>query len=307
VPVACTFVGLFALNEPQYALSFPEVLSLTNPFPATVHGTPWRVLHIAGSHLVPIDPGLSAMDLWAIGAVATLEPVTPALFGLEGANAYLPAVSARALDLREDERAWALERAGLFSVRYLSVAQENEAEVEASKKQVIETLPTFGYFLFEDQTALPRAYMARPVCVAGPADSLAAVKAGSFSRGLEAVVECDRPFAPTSGESGEVISVASQPERVVLKVHARVSAVVVLNDAFYSGWEARVDGTRAPILVANHVVRAVAVEPGTHEVVFAYRTPGLIVASLISLVFLLGGIVRMWPIRKRTESRHGTG
>ncbi len=308
VPVACTFVGLFALNEPQYVLSFPEVLSLSNPFPATVHGTPWRVLHVAGSHLVPIDTGLSAMDLWAIGAVATLEPVTPALFGLEGANAYLPAVSTRVLELREDERAWTLGRAGLFSVRYLSVARENEAEVEASKKEVMDTLPTFGYFLFEDQTALPRAYMARPVCVAGPAESLAAVKAGSFARGLEAVVECRRPLASTSGEPGEAILVASQPERVVLKVHALAPAVVVLNDAFYSGWEATVDGTRAPILVANHVVRAVAVEPGTHEVVFAYRTPGLMVASLISLVFLLGGIVRLWLIsRPGTESRQGTG
>jgi hypothetical protein len=309
LPVACTFVGAFALNEPQYALSFPEVLSLTNPFPATVHGTPWRILHVAGSHLVPIDAGLSAMDLWAIGAVATLEPVTPALSGLEGANAYLPAVSTRTLELREDERAWALERAGLFSVRYLSVAQENEAEVEASKKHVIETLATFGYFLFEDPKALPRAYLARPVCVAGPADSLAAVKAGTFSRGLEAVVECQRPFALTSGEAGEVTSVTSQPERVVLNVHALGSAVVVLNDAFYSGWEATVDGIRAPILVANHAVRAVAVEPGKHGVVFTYRTPGIRVGCLISLVFLLGGgAVRLWPTsRSRTESRQETG
>jgi hypothetical protein len=291
VPAACSFLGLFWLNEPQYALSFPDVLELASPFPATVQGTPWRVLYLAGPHRVPIDSAFSAVDVWALGAVLALEPVTPALFGVEGANTYLPAISARVFDLRDDERAWVLNRAGLFSVRYLSVAEENKAEVVASGKRVIDTLPSFGYVLLEDQTALPRAYLARPVCVASPADSLAAVRAQSFVRGVEAVVECDRPFAPSIGEVGEVLSRASEPERVVLQVRAKVPAVVVLNDAFYSGWHATVDGASTPILVANHVVRAVAVEPGTHEVIFVYRTPGLWAAICLTLVFLLGGIV----------------
>lgn len=302
VPVAGTFLGLFALNEPLYALSFPEILAPGTPFPVTVRGTPWRVLYVAGAHLTPMGAGLSAMDRWAIEAVAALEPVTPALLGIEGANAYLPAVSTRVLDLREDERDWALQRAGLFSVRYLSIAQENVAEVEASGKRVVDTLPTFGYFLLEDQTALPRAYLARPVCVESPADSLEAVRAQRFARGAEAVVECDRPLASSSGEPGDVVWRVSQPEHVVLQVRAKVPAVVVLNDAFYSGWKATVDGVPTPILAANHVVRAVAVEPGTHDVVFTYQTPHLRVASAISLLFLLGGAAAR--VRRR---RHQVG
>jgi hypothetical protein len=290
VPAACSFLGLFWLNEPHYALSFPEVLELSSPFPATLHGTPWRVLYLGGSHFVPVDTTLSAMDKWAVSAVSVLEPVTPALVGLEGANTYLPAVSARMFDLMDDERAWVLERAGLFSVRYLSIAQENQAEVLASGKRVIDTLPSFGYFLFEDQAALPRAYLARPVCVAGPADSLDAVRSRNFVRGSEAVVECSHPFAPSGGDVGEVVSLTRQPERVVLHVRANVPAVVVLNDAYYSGWKATVDGASAPILVANHVARAVAVEPGVHEVVLAYRTPGLWAALCFTLAFLLGGV-----------------
>jgi hypothetical protein len=290
VPAACSFLGLFWLNEPHYTLSFPEVLELASPFPATLHATPWRVLYLGGSHLVPVDTTLSAMDRWAVGAVSVLEPVTPALVGLEGANTYLPAVSARMFDLMDDERAWVLERAGLFSVRYLSIAQENQAEVLASGKRVIDALPSFGYFLFEDRAALPRAYLARPKCVTGPADSLAAVRDRSFVRGTEAVVECHQPFAPSSGDVGEVVSLITQPERVVLRVRAKIPAVVVLNDAFYSGWKATVDGAGAHVLVANHVVRAVAVEPGVHEVVFAYRTPGLFPALCFTLLFLLGGL-----------------
>jgi hypothetical protein len=291
VPAACSFLGLFWLNEPLYALSSPEVLELARPFPATVQGRAGRVLYLPGSHRVPMDSEHSAVEVWALGAVLALEPVTPALFGIEGANTYLPGTSSRVFDLRDDERAWALERARLFSVRYLSVAEENEAEVLASGKRVIETLPIFDYFLLEDPTALPRAYLARPVCVAGPAESLVAIQTRSFIPGEEAVVECTRPFALSTGEVGEVTSLASEPERVVLQVRAKAPAVVVLNDASYSGWHATVDGASTPILVANHVVRAVAIEPGTHEVIFTYRTPGLWAAICFSLIFLLGGVI----------------
>ena len=291
VPAVCSFLGLFWLNEPQYALGLPDLLELTSPFPATVHGTPWRVLYLGGAHRAPIDSTLSAMDRWALGAVSILEPVTPALEGVEAANTYLPAVSARVFDLMDDERAWVLERAGLFSVRYLSIAEENEAEVARSGKRVIDSLPTFGYFLFEDPAVVPRAYLARPVCVDGAAQSLAAVRTRSFLRGVEAVVECRHPFAASVGSLGEVVSVASKPERVAVQVRANASAVLVLNDAFYAGWKATVDGAETPILAANHAVRAVAVEPGTHEVIFTYRTPGGRAAACLTLLFLLGGLV----------------
>jgi hypothetical protein len=174
----------------------------------------------------------------------------------------------------------------------------------ASGKRVIDTLPTFGYFLLEDQTALPRAYLARPLCVAGPAESLLAVQARSFVRGKEAIVECDHPLPPSIGEIGEVISLASEPERVVLRVRATAPAVVVLNDAFYSGWQATVDGASTPVFAANHVVRAVAVERGTHDVIFRYRTPGQRAATCLTVVFLLGGLVA--SLRAAVFRRHAS-
>jgi hypothetical protein len=230
------------------------------------------------------------LDLHALGAVLTLEPVTSALFGLEGANTYLPASSARVVELSDDERAWVLGRAGLFGARYLSVAEGNAAAVVASGKRVVETLPSFGYDLIENPLALPRAYVARPVCVAGPAESLAAVQAGSFVPGVEAVVECGRPFPATPESPGDVLSLESTPERTTLRVQMRAGAVVVLNDAFYSGWRATLDGEETPLLAANHAVRAVFVPPGLHEVVFRYRTPGLWLGLGVTLAFLLGGI-----------------
>jgi len=288
---ACCFLGLLWLNEPRYQVAVPEVLDAPSPFLASVQGTPWRVLHLSGTHVEAGSSYLSAEDRHALWSVMALEPVTPALLGVEGANTYLPAGSSRVFDLSDDERAWVKERAGLFSTRYFSVARGNAAEVMASGKRVIETLPNFGYVLLEDPQALPRAYVARPICVGGAAESLAAVRAHNFVPGVEAVVECVTPLVTSTAGAGEVTSLVSAPERVVLEVRTTAPAVVVLNDAFYSGWRATVDGVETPILAANHAVRAVSVQPGMHQVVFRYRTPGLWVGLALTLLFLLGGAV----------------
>ena len=290
VTPACCFLGFFWLNEPRYQAVSPDVVDRPSPFLARVRGTSWRVLQLAGPHREANTSGLNPSDHHALESVMSLEPVTPALLGVEGANTYLPVSSARVFELSDDERAWVLERAGLFATRYLSVAEGNAATVVASGKRVVETLPAFGYVLAEDPLALPRAYLAHPVCVGGPAESLAAVRARGFARGAEAIIECMSSLPSTStGDLGRVLSLDATPERTVLKVQATSTAVVVLNDAFYSGWRATLDGVETPILAANHAVRAVAVPAGAHEVIFSYRTPGLWLGLAVSLLFLLGG------------------
>ena len=304
---ACCFLGLFWLNEPVYQTLSPDVVERPSPFLAQVRATSWRVLQLTGPHRQATSAGLSPINRHALESVMSLEPVTPALFGVEGANTYLPVSSARVFELSDDERAWVLERAGLFATRYLSVAEGNAEAVVATGKRIVETLPAFGYVLIEDSLALPRAYLARPICVASPAESLVAVQTRNFTRGLEAVVECTNPLPSFTGNPGDVVSLDSTPERTVLKVQARAAAVAVLNDAFYSGWRATLDGAEAPILAANHAVRAVYVPAGAHEVIFTYRTPGLWLGLAVTLVFLLGGaFTAAFRIGRTTVSARGS-
>ena len=49
----------------------------------------------------------------------------------------------------------------------------------------------------------------------------------------------------------------------------------MLGDAWFPGWEVRVDGAEADGLRANVAFRAVAVPPGEHEVEWRYRPRSL--------------------------------
>jgi len=91
-------------------------------------------------------------------------------------------------------------------------------------------------------------------------------------------------------QPGETVTVlAYEAEEVVLAVHLASPGYLVLADAFYPGWQATVDGQPAPILRANLMFRAVALEPGSHRVAFTYRPLSWRLGMGISLGTLLLG------------------
>ena len=80
---------------------------------------------------------------------------------------------------------------------------------------------------------------------------------------------------------------------------------LVLNDLYHRGWTARVDGQPARVFVANAVFRAVALEPGTHEVEFRFEPVSHLVGAAISGVGLVVAVLVMAWGARRTRPRVG--
>ena len=59
--------------------------------------------------------------------------------------------------------------------------------------------------------------------------------------------------------------------------------MLVLADANFPGWVARIDGKEAPILRADYLFRGVLVPAGEHDVAFAYEPRPLALGLLITL------------------------
>src|SRR5437660_6551955 len=71
----------------------------------------------------------------------------------------------------------------------------------------------------------------------------------------------------------------------------KTAGLVVLTDLWNKGWRAYLDGQNVPVLRANHAVRGVVVQQGTHSLEFRYQpasfTWGVSAAGLAALTLLM--------------------
>jgi hypothetical protein len=140
-----------------------------------------------------------------------------------------------------------------------------------------------GAVLFEDLHATQRAYLA---------------KSGGAAQGpdMEAAEAPILPFkiaAPddAAAAEGRVEVVRAEANTVELDVEPDGTAMLVLTDAYYPGWQAEAEGQRTTILPANGMSRSIILPAGAQRVVFTYRPlsvlggAGLSTAALLTLAF----------------------
>jgi len=317
------FASLFAANERLYHVTYPAFLEQPTAFVEAVHerlekqpsSGDSRVHSVVTSMVQREAEGLSRIDWQTLNVLTALMPVTPTLFGLEGAGSYLPATSTRFGPLDGDLEQWMSRLGGLYGVRFEALSASYYARVGGRASAVIADQPDMNLVLVENPTALPRAYLARPRCVADSQEAFSLLFSQDFRPGRHAAVECGTAApevtaqggASASGE-GSVVLRRHEPERVEVEVDARAPGLLVLNDAYYRGWSVTVDDRPADILPTNVAVRGVAIPAGQHRVIFRYETPGARLAAWISLAtLLLLGVASLVPRWRPAPGRSGGG
>ncbi len=142
--------------------------------------------------------------------------------------------------------------------------------------------------LARNPDVLPRARLVHRSRVVASDEEILATLASPDWRPDSAVVletgESEEWSAPAEEPPPRVVRVA--PDEIALDVDAHAPGFVVLADPWYPGWEATVDGERAPVLRADYALRAARVGEGTHRVVFRFRPASVrlgVGASLVGL------------------------
>lgn len=142
--------------------------------------------------------------------------------------------------------------------------------------------------IYENLDVLERAFVA-PQALAAASDeaALALMQDRNFDPAAQVVLSAESLPHLQPGPGRQAVRVVHYaPERVEVEVSAEAPGYLVLTDAWYPGWEATVDGQPVPVWRADLLFRAVAVEPGDHRVVFAFRPASLGVGAGISLAGL---------------------
>jgi len=75
--------------------------------------------------------------------------------------------------------------------------------------------------------------------------------------------------------------------KVRIKANAKKQSLLVLNDTWYPGWKAFVDGKEEAIVRANAVFRGVFLEAGQHDILFVYEPWRFKAGAAVSIGTLL--------------------
>jgi hypothetical protein len=160
-----------------------------------------------------------------------------------------------------------------------------------------------GVKIVERPTALPRAFVVPRYEIApDPKARLARLADPAFDPRATVLLE-EEPSGWTAGE-GSASVVEYEAERIVVRVDGTGGALL-LADNWYPGWKAWIDGRPAPILVADHALRAVALPAGSHEVEMRFHPASLSIGAGMSLASLALALLLAIPGRAPAAGPRG--
>jgi len=155
--------------------------------------------------------------------------------------------------------------------------------------------------IYENLGAFPRAWVAGGYRVVSLDETPALLAAGDVDLRHTALLDRKPAIEPVPGDSAQVTVVKRSARELSLAVELDRPGLVVVSEIYYPDWKATVDGAPAEVLRANHVLRALALGAGRHQIAFRYdasllnRSAAMSVAAFaLSLLALSGALVASW-------------
>ncbi|BAV96448.1 YfhO family protein [Lysobacter enzymogenes] len=123
---------------------------------------------------------------------------------------------------------------------------------------------------------------------------------GRFDPFALALLEPDRAMPALSCRKAPAVKVLERAHgRWRLQVEADGDALAVVSERYNRDWIARVDGERAPVLIADGTIMAVAVPAGRHTLELTYRSRGYRNGLILAALALGVCVLLLVPWRRR--------
>ncbi len=242
------------------------------------------------------EPGYASEPIDFMMSRDSLEWSLAAAWGLATSIGETPIVSSR-LHGYYDAVAVGAGRFDLESVTHIVTGKSLRSLFQPNE-------PVGAAFIHRNPRALPRARLVgRPVYAEDPVHAVGLLRRLGREACRRLVVEDPtEPISSRAEVTGTARIETEIPERVTIRTECPAASYLVLADTFDPGWTATVDGRAAPIRPAYVAFRAVALQPGSHTVVFTYQPAGF-VEGLWCSACGLALAVALWFLPRRPLMR----
>lgn len=154
--------------------------------------------------------------------------------------------------------------------------------------------------IYRNPYARPRAWFVDRVNVAASATHALAMHTRPFDPAAEAWLAAQPAHAPAG--SARVTSITLDDDRRTIGVDTPDGGILVIGDRPHSGWKAAIDGRDVPWHVADGVLMAVAVPPGSRTITLEFRQPFVRAALGLSLLTTAGIAFALLSFVRRQRS-----
>ena len=179
-------------------------------------------------------------------------------------------------------------------------------------------------YVYRNPDALPRVFLVpAPAArvIATPLDQRLAVMKSSFHGRSDLVLDPHISHAPLGFDwlqqawadfllpaeaplpalrPGQSQVIADTSNSVQIALRASSPSYLVLDDTYYPGWQAYLDGKPVPIRQADYLLRAVKVPAGVHRLTFVYAPLSYLAGMSITVVTaLVLAVALLWPLLRR--------
>lgn len=157
--------------------------------------------------------------------------------------------------------------------------------------------------IYRNPHSRPRAWFARNVTIVPRDEHVERLRASTFDS-ADTVLVTERPaHRPTP--RGRVASLdLSDADTRRISVDAPDGGLLVVGERWHRGWRATVDGAPAQTLVADAVLMAVAVPPGSREVRLQFVHPLVRGSMAVSALAALAALALVFFPSRRSSSSH---
>jgi hypothetical protein len=226
---------------------------------------------------------LPAFQATALGMVTDAPSGHVIITFDDGSNSNLPVSSSRT-HFAHAARPTSITLVGPLTVRGLSLIDERSGAFHSLTLGGYRLVHSGDVKIYENLNVLPRAFVVpSAVVIRDQAAALTALGDPSFDPTATVLLAANpnaSDLQPPSSNLHPASITTYTPDLV--RVTATGPGFLVLTDAYYPGWVARVDGASVPILRADLMFRAVALGPGEHQVEFRFEPRSVRVGLWVS-------------------------
>lgn len=188
----------------------------------------------------------------------------------------------------DDKNQYRLKLLDLLGVKYVGYYNNSQESIKKENDRYILVFQKDNFIIFKNKKVLERAFLVSDwEYFSSKEDIIKNIYSPKIDLSKKVILEEKIDLEKNKNSEGKVEITSYTPNKIEIKTRSNNPQLLVLSDAYYPGWEAKVNDSRTKIYKADYALRAVLIPKGESKIVFNYNPKSFYFGLIISICSFL--------------------